>query len=196
MVKDILGHVSEIKSKSYATYKYCDAKTRTGESGYGSCSADCGGGKRTKTVKSTFGSGFTCNSYEENCNTEACFDGPSLCAEDGTDLFGTMINSPSGNYGSKYTDLGGSGWPSDWCENGSGCNTNVVYARKCIKSLCSTYGVYGLTAEEINIKIWNSGHQHGKNSKTNCFARYWCSCSKTSGGFFDDAKYWNGEKWS
>ena len=75
-VKDMLGHVSEVKSKSYATYKYCDAKNRTGESEYGDCSESCGGGTQSRTVyySDKFFPDQTCpnGSESSSCNTHDC----------------------------------------------------------------------------------------------------------------------------
>ena len=72
----MLGHVSEVKSKSYATYKYCDAKNRTGESGYGDCSESCGGGTQSRTVyySDKFFPDQTCpnGSESSSCNTHDC----------------------------------------------------------------------------------------------------------------------------
>ena len=119
-VKDMLGHVSEIKSKSYATYKYCDATTRTGESKYGKCSKECGGGKKSRTVyySDTYFSEHTCPNGTEKtkCNTQSCpSSGGGDCCTSATESNGTCTGPgcygctcPDGSWHGGCTSLGSS----------------------------------------------------------------------------------------
>lgn len=71
-VKDAAGNTST-RSTTYTVYNQCSSKTQTYS--YGSCSASCGGGTRTKYTYNTdryTGANCGTTTSSESCNTQAC----------------------------------------------------------------------------------------------------------------------------
>lgn len=71
-IKDEAGNVAD-KAVSYTPYKECSSTKST--TTYGNCSASCGGGTRSKTVKTTdTKTGKVCSNSttNESCNTQSC----------------------------------------------------------------------------------------------------------------------------
>ena len=94
-----------------------------------------------------------------------CVTAADICAAGSANLFGTYKGSISGNFGSYYTNLNSGGSWGNWCTaDKKSCSPTSGYEIKCVGSLCSTYGIYGLTAAQINSTYGCS------------YAKYWCSC--------------------
>ena len=94
-----------------------------------------------------------------------CITSADICSAGFGNLFGTYKGNLSGNFGSYYTNLNPSGKWGNWCEaDGTTCSPTTGYDIKCVGSTCSTYGIYGLTAVQINDTYGCS------------YAKYWCSC--------------------
>ena len=82
-VTDKVGNVGILRNNKYVLYSKCSKITKTVSEGeYGSCSAACGGGTKTRTdttnVKDKYISGVSCpgdgatNKVTANCNTQGC----------------------------------------------------------------------------------------------------------------------------
>ena len=119
-VTDKVGNVGILRNNEYRLYKNCTETTKTVSEGeYGSCSAACGGGTKTRTdttnVKDKYISGVSCpgdgatNKVTEKCNTQGC------C--------------------SKTKETG----KVNWGEWSSKCNSSDEQTRKGTKNLVSAY---------------------------------------------------------
>ncbi len=75
-VKDKAGNISDSKSINYTLYTYCTNTSIDYYGSWGSCSASCGGGTKTRTIyyKDTHFTSQSCgySSESDSCNTSSC----------------------------------------------------------------------------------------------------------------------------
>ncbi|MGN1378901.1 MAG: hypothetical protein ACI4XR_00650, partial [Bacilli bacterium] len=208
--KDKVGNLANKESKEYTMYAYCDETQFSSYGSWGTCSASCGGGTKTRTVYKNdyYFSSHSCDENQsESCNTMLCC---SSTYTYGTPTYGSCSNTcgtgtrsvrytKRSNYDDSYcgtdtsyescTDDSGcssGGGSSETCTysdtiNGNRCyNGSSVYVTTCQPTSCPSAKCNTSVGTVLRNSLKTSGCSTSGGGSSSSGSSYSCKCTGSS----------------